>query len=299
MPDWCSGGNLDDAGSGGQEGGQCMQRIGMTSLLAAFVMLLGACSATVQGPTAEERLVAALADPREIPGIPDDAIAEAPDGLWVGIAEADLADLVCATVDDYGTFDTWVSALGSGAIELPESILSESEASALRFLFLARAIESTEYCPSAVQNATIGNIVDGISGVGEAVADSFEESTTTSVFVSIYAVPTEAAAAAWAERAVAYAEVQSWRWDSRDDAVLFYAGYATGRCRSLSLEPDVSPPTTVTGTTSFLQRALAGGRYSSPAQVEAHLRDQLGMEGWGYFGPAWYDSLVKGLCVRR
>jgi hypothetical protein len=93
---------------------------------------------------------------------------------------------------------------------------------------------------------------------------------------SIYAVPTDAAAAEWAENAAVYAEEQNWRWDSRDDAVDFYARYASARCRALSLPPS-----------------------DTPAQVEAHLRNQVGIEGWESFGQAWYDSLVNGLCIRR
>lgn len=100
--------------------------------------------------------------------------------------------------------------------------------------------------------------------------------TTTTARASIYAVPTDATAAEWAENAISYAEDQNWRWDNRDDTVSILARYAKGRCRSLSLEPNGSTPT----------------------QVEAHLRDWVGFEGWEDFGPAWYGSLVNGLCIR-
>jgi len=280
-----------------------MGRIGASALVAAFAVLFGACSlsdsVSQPEPSAGERPIEALANPEGIDGIPVEALAEVGDDLWVGFDAAGLADVLCASADDYSTGDAWVLALGDGEITLPGAIFSESDASLMRFLFLARAIESTDYCPTSDQNDMMGSIVDSIVGVGEAVGDAFETKPTTTAYLSKYAAPSVAAAAAWAENAIAYAEDQNRRWDSRDGAVAFSARYATVRCEALSLEPSDSPPTTVTGTTSALSRLLDPLQYATPAQVEAHLRDQLGIEGWESFGQAWYDSLVNGLCIRR
>ncbi len=36
----------------------------------------------------------------------------------------------------------------------------------------------------------------------------------------------------------------------------------------------------------------------SPAQVEADMRQRLGIESWELYGAVWVESLVEGLCVR-
>lgn len=114
--------------------------------------------------------------------------------------------------------------------------------------------------------------------------------------MSIYAVPTDAAAAEWAANAVEYAESRNARWDDRESVVDFYAGFAVRQCQNLSMKP---PDRTETTTSVEPLVVRIRGRYASPAQVEATMREELGIEGWELVGEVWYDSLVNGLCVRR
>jgi len=122
-------------------------------------------------------------------------------------------------------------------------------------------------------------------------------STTTTQFVSDYAVPSLWAAQTWARDAITYAESQDFEWDDSAIAIEFWAGYATRRCAELAGAPIEKLPISDNPWAGFRpnnQPAVP----ATPAQVEANMRQTLGIEGWEYFGAAWYDSLANGLCVR-
>jgi hypothetical protein len=95
-------------------------------------------------------------------------------------------------------------------------------------------------------------------------------------------VPHVGSARRWAESAVEYAEALDRRSDDREEAISSLLALGLSVCRQLvAYESD-----------------NVGGSPRSPAQVEADMRDTLGLEGWELLGPVWYESLVYGLCVR-
>jgi hypothetical protein len=110
--------------------------------------------------------------------------------------------------------------------------------------------------------------------------------TTTTAALSFWAVPDGPAARAWAEGAIEYVESLNRTWDDREAAISSNTVWASRVCRQLT-GSDLPPGEF---DLAFLD--------SSPAQVEADMRERLGVERWELYGAVWYESLVFGLCVR-
>ena len=124
----------------------------------------------------------------------------------------------------------------------------------------------------------------------EASTTTTVQSTTTTTVPSAYWVPEDSDALAWAQDAEAYAIAASTPprepWDpSRGPQPLG---------RTIEIFPVGTDAVRHYGRT--MCELLVSG---TEAQVEATMRNDLGIERWEDYGVAWFDSLVNGLCVRR
>jgi hypothetical protein len=125
----------------------------------------------------------------------------------------------------------------------------------------------------------------------EASTTTTVQSTTTTTVPSVYWVPEDSDALAWARDALAYAVGASTPPRQPPDP--------TSRIpqpvpRAREVFPASADAVRHYGRT-MCQLLVSG----TEAQVEATMRLDLGVRRWEDYGVAWFDSLVNGLCVRR
>ena len=190
---------------------------------------------------------------------------QGPDGHWTGSENLTIGGHGIAMA---GTVLGYVGIVGTVAVVLITAYVLGEE---INTTFDAQASET----PTSVVAST---------------------TTTTTAALSFWAVPDEEAAQAWAEGAIEYVESLNRTWDDREAAINSNIERALGVCRQLvgsdlfDIDAALPPDERFPGDISFYIR--------SPAQVEADMRERLGVERWELYGAVWYESLVFGLCVR-
>lgn len=125
--------------------------------------------------------------------------------------------------------------------------------------------------------------------------------TTTTLSMLPWRVVNEAAAAAWAEDAVGYMETVGWTFENRDTGIETWAGRVTVICRALAFGQPGDEIFQVSSLPSPL--GFGSGAEVPPVrltvdQVEAQVRERLGIQRWEAYGPAVFESAVS-LCRAR
>jgi len=104
-------------------------------------------------------------------------------------------------------------------------------------------------------------------------------STTTTTLPAKYWLPSDDAIAVWAAQALDFVESQDWHWDTTQEGLDAMDAWARLTCGRLSGSFNSDPQT--------------------PAQTEADIRENVGIEAWQVYGSVVFDDLVHGLCIRR